>query len=93
MQNKIMNQIEDLSLEFLQKKLNDKKVTTQLKKSILHTINRKLLIFHKINPSSKMEQLLVLNQNLQPVLGKRLNFPKISSDNFQKNKSFYLSKE
>lgn len=62
------------------------------KKRLTKEIHQKILSFYKMNPKSKIEQLLNFTQNFQSILANRMDFPQIKNGPFHRNESFFETK-
>ena len=78
-----MDKIDELSYEFITGALSSESVIEKEKKELVRIINNQILIYYKINPKSKLEQLMHFNQNFQKVLHNQMDFPDIPNRKFK----------
>ena len=86
---KLLKVIEEISLDFIMGTLSTKKVIEKEKENLVRLINKQIYIFYKINPKSKLEQLMDFTQNFQKVLNMHMDFPSIKNEAFKKNEKFF----
>lgn len=90
---KVLRQIEELSAEFALGSLSDSEAVRRQKETLVRRISQKMLVHHNVDPKSRLEQLLKLNQGLQRVLGASVDFPHIKKGVFCKDRTFFKEAE
>lgn len=92
-QKKIFLKIDSLTSEFILNEYSNQNKIDNDKKTIIRAINSIILVFFKLNPMSKLEQLIFFTYNFQNILRKSTNFPVISDKRFELNKRMFIQPE